>query len=101
MVLCYLKKQMQNKMTMLLFCNLLSRYCYKKPVSILHAIDAIAVSHGPGSYTGLRVGMATAKGLCYALGKPLITVSELEMLTKDIIDNAGNFEENVLLLPHD
>lgn len=65
----------------------------------LHAIDAISVSHGPGSYTGLRVGMATAKGLCYALGKPLITVSQLEVLTKDIIDNAGIFEENVLYCP--
>jgi tRNA threonylcarbamoyladenosine biosynthesis protein TsaB len=43
-------------------------------------LDAIAIAAGPGSYTGLRVGMASAKGLCYALKKPLITVGTLEIL---------------------
>jgi tRNA threonylcarbamoyladenosine biosynthesis protein TsaB len=61
----------------------------KKTGINFNEIAAVAVSHGPGSYTGLRVGMATAKGLCYALSKPLITVSQLEVLTKDIVDNAN------------
>jgi tRNA threonylcarbamoyladenosine biosynthesis protein TsaB len=46
----------------------------------LHQLDAIAISAGPGSYTGLRVGMSTAKGLCYALQKPLITINTLQMM---------------------
>ncbi|QHT68391.1 tRNA (adenosine(37)-N6)-threonylcarbamoyltransferase complex dimerization subunit type 1 TsaB [Rhodocytophaga rosea] len=48
-------------------------------------IEAIAVSKGPGSYTGLRIGTATAKGLCFALDKPLIAVHTLEAMTYGLI----------------
>ena len=43
-------------------------------------IDAVAVSAGPGSYTGLRIGVATAKGFCFAAGIPLIAVNSLMLL---------------------
>lgn len=46
----------------------------------LSDLDAIAVAKGPGSYTGLRVGVSTAKGLCYALDKPLIAINTLQAM---------------------
>ena len=50
----------------------------------LEKIDAISVTIGPGSYTGLRVGLSTAKGLCYALEKPLITIPTLQLMASVI-----------------
>lgn len=52
-------------------------------------IDAIAVSEGPGSYTGLRIGVSAAKGLCFAWDKPLIAISTLEGLANQISQQDG------------
>lgn len=52
-------------------------------------IDAIAVSKGPGSYTGLRIGVSAAKGLCFSLDKPLISVSTLESLSHQVKIDSG------------
>lgn len=49
-------------------------------------LDAIAVSKGPGSYTGLRIGTSTAKGLCYALDVPLIAVGTLHAMAQGAAD---------------
>lgn len=54
-------------------------------------IDAIAVSKGPGSYTGLRIGVSTAKGLCFALDKPLISVPTLDSMSYVVKVKKGEF----------
>jgi len=50
----------------------------------LKALDAISISKGPGSYTGLRIGVSAAKGLCFSLEKPLISIATLEALAHQI-----------------
>jgi tRNA threonylcarbamoyladenosine biosynthesis protein TsaB len=55
----------------------------------IEALDAVAVSQGPGSYTGLRIGVSSAKGLCYALGIPLIAIDTLELLARKIAADSG------------
>ena len=52
-------------------------------------IDAIAVSKGPGSYTGLRIGVSASKGLCFSLDKPLISVSTLQSLSHQVKIDKG------------
>ena len=52
-------------------------------------LNGIAVSKGPGSYTGLRIGVSSAKGLCYALGIPLISVDTLQVLAKKVVIENG------------
>lgn len=49
------------------------------------SLDAVAVSSGPGSYTGLRIGVSLAKGVCYALGIPLISIPTLDLLADEVI----------------
>ncbi|ASV29469.1 tRNA (adenosine(37)-N6)-threonylcarbamoyltransferase complex dimerization subunit type 1 TsaB [Maribacter cobaltidurans] len=57
-------------------------------------LDAIAVSKGPGSYTGLRIGVSAAKGLCFALDVPLISIATLESMASQL-----NLKERGYIIP--
>ena len=66
-----------------------------------HAIplDAVAVSCGPGSYTGLRIGVSMAKGVCYALDIPLLSVSTLELMCVPVLLRHEDIEDDALICP--
>lgn len=57
----------------------------------LKDLDAVSLGMGPGSYTGLRIGAATAKGFCYALDLPLIAVNSLETMKAPFVDKGYDF----------
>lgn len=67
---------------------------FEKNALEIRTIDATAVMGGPGSYTGLRIGMATVKGICYALAKPMIILNTLQVMA-----NAAKNENADLLCP--
>lgn len=66
-------------------------------------LDAISISKGPGSYTGLRIGVSTAKGLCYGAGIPLVSVHTLQALSQHLLDNLDEYgfssSDNPYLVP--
>ena len=64
----------------------------------INEIGAFAVSMGPGSYTGLRIGVSTIKGLCYSLEKPLISINTLEILSKSALNHINNYN-NFFICP--
>lgn len=62
-------------------------------------IDAVAVSMGPGSYTGLRIGLSMAKGLCFSLGVPLIGVSTLKLIAVKAMFRNIDWQGDEILVP--
>ena len=63
-------------------------------------LDAVAVSKGPGSYTGLRIGVSTAKGICYAADLPLMAIDTLEAMAYGMKEKLGSqIADNDLLIP--
>jgi tRNA threonylcarbamoyladenosine biosynthesis protein TsaB len=70
-----------------------------KAKKIYADLDAVAVSMGPGSYTGLRIGVSTAKGLCYALDIPLIAVNTLEAMSSGFLSTCFSVNQQTLFCP--
>lgn len=65
----------------------------------MRALSAVAVGVGPGSYTGLRIGLSAAKGLCYALEIPLIGMSTLDVLVHELLSRTTALPADAVLMP--
>ena len=69
-------------------------------ISPIEELDAVAVSAGPGSYTGLRIGVSVAKGICYAQSIPLITIDTLKLLTQAaLITQTNESDKDIIYCP--
>lgn len=79
-----LREEKEGRSHALLLTSFVSE-CMQEAGLQLNQLDAIAVSKGPGSFTGLRIGVATAKGLCFSLDKPLIAVSTLQSMAANFM----------------
>lgn len=78
--------------------TLLIKEVFHKAGKVMNDLSAVAVSEGPGSYTGLRIGVSTAKGICYTLGIPLIGVSTLQAMAQQAAQT-GQGQSADLLIP--
>jgi tRNA threonylcarbamoyladenosine biosynthesis protein TsaB len=79
--------------------TLLIEACLREKNCQMTDLKAVAISNGPGSYTSLRVGAATAKGFCYALNVPLIAVDTLESLAHAALKETGKKGAEILYCP--
>lgn len=79
--------------------TLFSKEVIEKSGYTFDQLDAVAVSKGPGSYTGLRIGVSTAKGFCYSLDKPLISIGTLKALAFGMVQNLKDDSSAYLFCP--
>lgn len=73
--------------------------CFEEMARHDRKLDAVAVSSGPGSYTGLRIGMSLAKGLCFGLDIPLIAINTLQVLAVKAMFSNSNFQGDEIIVP--
>jgi len=77
--------------------TIMIRECCQKANLKPAQLDAIAINEGPGSYTGLRIGMSVAKGLCFALNKPLILLSGLKAIANHVSGGIIHQRDEILI----
>jgi tRNA threonylcarbamoyladenosine biosynthesis protein TsaB len=98
------KESLKDKSHSTLLSVFIEEILKENKIQVSH-LDAVAVSKGPGSYTGLRIGVSTAKGLCYGGNIPLISLNTLKIMAFGIINNQKldktkfAAKNNILLCP--
>ncbi|HMT30218.1 MAG TPA: tRNA (adenosine(37)-N6)-threonylcarbamoyltransferase complex dimerization subunit type 1 TsaB [Bacteroidia bacterium] len=90
-----LQEEKEGRSHAALLTTLMNR-CFLETGLNLSDLQAVAVSKGPGSYTGLRIGVASAKGLCYALDIPLISVNTLQSMAANFMIQFPDTHETLL-----
>jgi tRNA threonylcarbamoyladenosine biosynthesis protein TsaB len=96
--LCLAESRLENGNMHASMLHVLVDKILKESQKTLSQLDAIAISMGPGSYTGLRVGTSAAKGFCFALNIPLIAINTLQSLSNIVLVQT-EIKENMLLVP--
>lgn len=86
---------MKHAVVLAPFCQEIMDDCHRRG----ECLDAVAVSIGPGSYTGLRIGLSMAKGICFSLGIPLIGVPTLKILAVAAMFGPNNLDGSEIFVP--
>ncbi len=94
-----LKKENADGKTHASLLTVFIQNIFKESDFAVNQLDAVAVSKGPGSYTGLRIGVSTAKGIAFAANIPLISVSTLQAMALGISEKYDNTNEQILFCP--
>jgi len=98
-VVTYLRENLSGQNHAMFLTIFIKEILEESKISV-DQLGAVAVSGGPGSYTGLRIGVSVAKGICYAAHLPLVTITSLEAMAHHVIENVYPLKtDNTLFCP--